>query len=124
MWIPPDFFESTHTLVSGREVGINVIFLVEIVGNAGAKVLKCAAEGNISISNIGSLSFRKGVIHGIFTSCTSIFRFPQFIGEGTEKGMADVNGVGNCLMVGELRNITCGGGKGSCLSDLQSSLKN
>jgi hypothetical protein len=108
MWVPPDFFESTHTPVSSREAGINVVIITEIVGNMGAKVFKCAAEGNISISNIDALSFRKSVVHGIFACCASIFRLPRFVGKGTEEGRADFGGIGNCLMVGELGNITCG----------------
>jgi hypothetical protein len=35
-------------------------------------------------------------------------RLPRFVGEGTEKGMVDVKGVGSWLMVGELRSIAYG----------------
>ena len=76
MWVLPDFFEGTHTPVSSRKAGINIVIITEVVSNAGSKVFKCAAEGNISISNVDFLGFRKVVVHGIFTCCESICRLP------------------------------------------------
>ena len=52
MWVPPDFLEGTHTSVSSRKAGINIVIITQVVGDAGSKVLKCMAEGNISVSNV------------------------------------------------------------------------
>ncbi len=99
MWVPPNFFESTHTFVGSRETSSDVVVVAKVVGNAGAKLFKCATEDNISISNIYFFGFRKGVVSGIFSCCSSLFRFPRFVGEGTE-GLVEFRRV-VCVLMGE-----------------------
>jgi hypothetical protein len=57
MWVSPDFLEGTHTPVRSREAGINIMIITKVVGNAGTKVLKRTAKGNVSIGNINSFGF-------------------------------------------------------------------
>ena len=46
-------------------------------------------------------------------SCVGVFRFLGFIGKGTKGGAGNVYRiVRNCVMVGKLRSITCGGRRG------------
>ena len=125
MRIPPDFFDSTHTLVSSTEPGVNVVIISKVVGNAGAEVFKSEAKDNVSISNINSFCFRDGIVHGILSCCAGVFRFLRFVGRGTEGCVSDISRIVRaCVMIGKLGIITCGGGEMfACVVDIIEELR-